>query len=338
MSLEERALRLHMDSVVVDSHCDTILDVMGVDWKSSAPKKARSLGERSTEGQVDIPRLVEGGVDVQIFAMYIEPRYKEGPLAVKRGLQMLDALYAEVEKFPDKITLARSYKDILNAVSNHKIAALPSFEGGEPLSGDLGILRMFYRLGLRVITLTWNQRNEIADGAGEQRTKGGLTEFGVETIGEMNRLGMIVDVSHLSDAGFYDVIATTSTPVIASHSNARAVCDHRRNLTDDQIRALAKNGGVMGMCFSPHFIDADERNQTLDRLLDHVDHVAQLVGCDHIGLGSDFDGLSGIPRGLEDATKMPQITMGLMRRGYSDEDIRMILGGNYLRVLERVLK
>ncbi len=338
MSVTEKALQLHRDSIVVDSHCDTILDVMGVDWKNSAAKKPRSLGELSAEGQVDIPRLVEGGVDVQIFALYIEPRYKVGPLAAKRGLQMLDAFYDELEKFPDTITVVKAYKDLLDAVENHRIAALPSFEGGEPLSGDLGLLRMFYRLGIRVITLTWNQRNEIADGVGEQRTKSGLTQFGVEAVKEMNRLGIIVDVSHLSDAGFYDVIETTSAPIIASHSNARALCANPRNLTDGQISAIAKNGGVIGVSFVPVFVDADERRQTLDRLLDHIDHMAKLVGCEHIGLGSDFDGSLGTLKRLEDVTKLPNVTMGLIDRGYSEDDIRMILGGSYLRVFEKVMK
>jgi membrane dipeptidase len=338
MNQEEKALQLHRDAIVVDSHCDTLLEVMGVDWKTNGTKPPRSLGEKSTNGQVDIPRLIEGGVDVQIFAAYIEPQYKVGPLAVKRGLQMIDAFHTEIAKYQDKISFATKYEEIMNTVKNHRIAALLSFEGGEPLSGDLGLLRMFYRLGIRAITLTWNQRNEIADGVGEKRTKSGLTEFGVQAIKEMNRLGIVIDVSHLSETGFYDVIETTNAPIIASHSNAQALCNHPRNLTDDQIRAVAKNGGVIGMCFSPSFIDQNEEQRTIDRLLDHVDHVRKLVGCEHLGIGSDFDGFPGIPKGLEDVTKMPMITKGLLARGYSEEDIRKILGGNYLRIFERILK
>jgi membrane dipeptidase len=227
--------------------------------------------------------------------------------------------------------------DIYRAVKDHKIGALLSLEGGEPLSGDLGVLRMLYKLGVRSVTLTWNQRNDIADGVGERRTKGGLTSFGVQVVEEMNRLGMLIDASHMSDEGFYDLISATKRPIVASHSNCRSLCDHPRNLTDDQIKAIATNGGVIGMVFSPDFIDKEKDKQSVDRLLDHVDHITDIVGVEHIGIGSDFDGFPGIPKGLEDVTKMPNITKGLVARGYSERDVRKILGENYLEVFKKTI-
>jgi len=337
MNDDDRILELHQEAIVVDSHCDTILQWMGVDLYTGSNRGGLTFGERNTKGQMDIPRMNEGGVDAQIFAVYTQPQFKEGPLALKRAMQMIDVFQTEIGKYPDKVTFAKKTDDIYKAEKEGKIAALLSLEGGEPLCGDLGVLRMMHRIGVRCITLTWNQRNMIADGVGERRTNSGLTNFGVQVVEEMNRLGMLVDVAHLSDSGFDDVIATTKKPIIASHSNCRSLSNHPRNLTDDQIQAIGENGGIIGIVFAPGFIDRDPAKQTVTRLLDHIDHIRDLVGLEHIGIGSDFDGFPGLPKGLEDVTKMPNITKGLLEKGYSETDVKKILGENYLRIFKEVI-
>ncbi len=333
MTLENKARQLHQDALVIDTHCDTLLRVLGRN-PYRQQQGAYRLHDRHTEGHIDLPRLKEGGVDVQFFAAYIEPIYKPDR-SLKRAMQIFDAFYTELDANPDSMLLATTVQDIITAKEQGKVAAVMAIEGGESLEGDLGVLRMFHRLGVRSIGLTWNERNDIADGVGDSRSKGGLSVFGAAVIEEMNRLGILVDVSHLSDPGFWDVIEISKHPIIASHSNARAVCNHRRNLDDEQIKALAKNGGVMGMNFAANFVREDGK-PTLADLLDHIDHIVQLVGPHHVGLGSDFDGIGAAPEGLHDVSAMPIITEGLLKRGYSDEHIRLILGGNYLRVFQEV--
>ncbi len=322
--LTAQARELHMDSLVVDAHVDTVIALV---------YGRRSLGQRSSEGHVDLPRLQEGGVDVQFFAHYIEPQFKPDR-ALFRFMQMADAFYREVEANPEVAEVAYTVGDIRRITSGGRIACILTVEGGEVLQGDLGVLRILHRLGMRSLGMVWNQRNLLADGIGEARTGGGLTRLGVEAVREMDRLGIVIDVSHLSDPGFWDVVEHTEGPFIASHSNARGLCPHPRNLTDEQIRALAAKGGVMGMNFAPAFVHPEDA--TLEGVLDHVDHIAELVGTGHIGLGSDFDGIGRPPRGLEDVTRLPHLTQGLLDRGYSDEQVRAVLGGNFLRVLEGV--
>lgn len=321
---ETDSLSLHRDALIVDTHCDTLLSLM----------RGRPLGERRDEGHIDLPRLREGGVGVQFFACYIEPQFKPDR-GLKRVLQQIDAFYQAVEANRDQIEVALTVADIERIRAAGKVAAVLAIEGGEAIDGDLAALRMLHRLGVRSFGLVWNQRNLLADGIGERRTHGGLTTLGVEAVREMNRLGMVVDVSHLNDEGFWDVIETSTSPIMASHSNSRAICDHPRNLTDDQIRALAKNGGVMGMNFCPAFVRS-EGPVTVDHLIDHIDHIVDLVGFDHVGLGSDFDGINDVPQGLEDVSRLPNLTRRLVERGYSEENIRKILGGNHLRVLKAV--
>ena len=334
--MDEAVLKLHERATVVDAHIDTLLDVMVPPARPVKLPTPRKFGERSDKGHVDLPRLLEGGVDLQVFAVYIQPEYKI-ERALHRALQVFNRFFKELEEHEDKMMLFTRVNDVREAEKKGKIAAMLSIEGGEAAEADLGILRMLHRLGLRAMTLTWNERNQIADGAAEGRTKGGLTNFGVELVKEMNNLGMVVDVSHLSDAGFFDVMETTTKPIIASHSNCRALCNHRRNLTDEMIRTLADNGGVMGMNFAPAFVEEKKENATLERLLDHVDHVVKIAGVDHVGLGSDFDGIESTPKGLEDVTKMPYITEGLVKRGYREGDIVKILGENFLRVFKDVM-
>ncbi|HMK83285.1 MAG TPA: dipeptidase [Candidatus Bathyarchaeia archaeon] len=334
--MDEATLQLHKRATVVDAHIDTLLEIMVPPARPIKLPTPRKFGERSSKGHVDLPRLLESGVDLQIFAVYIQPEYKI-ERALHRALQVFDRFYKELHDHEDKMMLFTKVSDVREAEKQGKIAAMLSIEGGEAVEADLGILRMLYKLGLRAMTLTWNERNQIADGAGEGRTKGGLTNFGVELVKEMNNLGMVVDVSHLNDAGFFDVIETTTKPIIASHSNCRAVCNHRRNLTDDMIKILADNGGVMGMNFAPSFVDENKENATLERVLDHVDHIVKVASVDNVGLGSDFDGIETTPKGLEDVTRMPYLTEGLLKRGYKEDDIRKVLGENFLRVFRQVI-
>ena len=338
---EERALAIHHKSIVVDTHNDTIQDVMaGPIPHAREFSLKRNLGERSDEGQIDLPRINEGGVDCLIFAMVVSRAIYRGR-RLRRLLQMLDVFYSEVEKNSDRIALATTYQEVTKAVKEGKVAAIISMEGGEPLEGDIGALRMLYKLGVRSITLTHFPRNELGDGSRDD-SGSHLTDFGVAVVEEMNRLGMIVDISHINETGFWDVMEKTKNPVIASHSNCKALCDHHRNLTDGQIEALAKNGGVMNLSYCGGFIKQGITRETLykvslDDWLDHLDHVIDLVGPDHVGLGSDFDGGCGFPE-MDDVTKVPNITRGLVARGYKDEDIEKILGGNNLQVFKKVLK
>ncbi len=322
---QERAKHLHFDALVVDTHADTLGPVA---------RGQRRLGEHSAWGHVDLPRLRLGGVNVQFFALYIEPDYKPDR-GLLRGLQLADVFYREMARYQQWVEPVFEFDDIESIVSRGKIAVVLSAEGGEIIQGDLGVLRMLYRLGVRCLGLTWNQRNALADGVGELRTGGGLTRLGAAAVSEMNRLGMVVDVSHLNEAGFWDVLNLTKAPLLASHTNARALCDHPRNLWDEQIISLARGGGVIGITFAPNFLRS-ERRAGLEDVLDHIDHVANLVGTQSIGLGSDFDGIGMTPVGLEDATRLPDLTDGLVRRGYTDEQIRGILGGNHMRLLETV--
>ena len=334
--MNQAALELHKRATVVDAHIDTLLDIMLPSARPSKFPTPRNFGERSTMGHVDLPRLLEGGIDLQVFAAYIQPEYKI-ERALHRVVQLIDRFYQVLGEHQDKLLLFTKVSDVREAEKNGKIAVMLSIEGGEAVEADVRILRMLHRLGVRAMALTWNERNQIADGAAEGRTKGGLTNFGVELVAEMNRIGMVVDVSHISDAGFFDVIETTNSPIIASHSNCRALCNHRRNLTDEMIKLLAEKDGVMGMNFAPSFVDENKDHATLERVLDHVDHVVKTVGVGHVGLGSDFDGIDSTPKGLENVTKMPCFTEGLLKRGYSEDEVLKILGENFLRVFGKVI-
>lgn len=320
---------LHSRAVVVDTHCDTILKVLN-------SRGEYRLSDLHQAEHVDIPRLRQGKVDVQFFAAYIGAEYKPDR-AVKRTLQLLDCVHQELDANQGDLRLILNAADVDAAQSNNQIGVLLSIEGGEALEGDLACLRMYHRLGVRAVGLTWNERNQIAEGVGECRSGGGLTDFGVSVVTEMNRLRMIVDVSHISEPGFFDVLAVSQHPIIASHSNARTVCGHVRNLTDKQIRALAANGGVMGINFAPEFLVEHDR-ATLDDVVAHIEYIVNLLGnSKHVGLGGDLDGIRTTPEGLEDASKYPALTDALLRRGYGEEALRDILGQNHLRVMRTVL-
>lgn len=308
------------DPLIVDAHCDVL----------SAPT-ADGLDHK--KGQFDLSRMKKGGVAVQFFAVFTASGYKGREL--EGALEQIDKYYGALAEVSDLVGVS-TYSQLDQCLKTGKRAAVLAVEGGEVLYQSLSILRVLYRLGVRCLTLTWNNRNQLADGVGEKSSRGGLSDFGLQVVKEMNELGMLIDVSHLSERGFWDVLATTKVPVIASHSNTRAVCNHPRNLSDEQIKALAQNGGVVGLTFVPAFVDPD--NPCLERLLDHLDHVTNLVGVDHVGFGSDFEGVEKTIAGMDDVSKYEGLKDVLLNRGYREADVEKILGSNLLRVLRQVWK
>ena len=347
---ESHALALHKEALVVDFHCDGILATLPDPAYVIGDAKKRTLHERSDNGHVDIPRLLEGGVDCQVFSHFVEPIYN--PIAPHRMLQVLGYSLNEIEK-SDKVSLVKNYDEIV-ANDGKRLSFMIGFEGGEALVKDLRLLKVYHTVGLRRLTLTWNNRNMIADGVTWQRSKGGLTEFGADVVKECNRLGILVDVSHITDQGLWDTLEASGEPVIASHSNCRALCSHKRNLTDEMIKALTETGGVIGVNYVPFFLrdidfaklrggDEEEKKKvesvTVDTVVNHIDYMVEVIGnADHIGLGSDFDGVPSIAKGLDDASKLPNLTKTLVARGYSDEEIKGILGDNFLRIIKKICK
>lgn len=328
---------IHVDSIVVDTHCDTLKCLLPVFTKPRdsmwGDRSKEGMGVRSSLGHIDVPRLLEGGVTCQVFAVSGE-RSRTPSHSLRTALEMIDRFYGECDANRETIVPVTTHDEIVQAKRAGRVAALLSIEGADVLEGSVDVLRVFHRLGVRMVGLVHSIRNELADGVADRRTGGGLSELGVQAVGELNRLGMIVDVSHLNDEGFWDVLELSRDPVIASHSNARAVCDHPRNMTDDMIRALAEKGGVMGMNFAPDFVHPSRATQA--GVVDHIDHIVELVGPGHVGLGSDFDGIPSTPVGLEDVTRIPAITEELVRRGYNEGDIKKILGGSHLRLIRAV--
>jgi membrane dipeptidase len=369
--LGKQAQQINQKAFVFDAHCDTVMRIL---------EKGVDLGVRSKEGHIDIPRAREGGLNAQVFAMWVEPDFWPHRAAF-RTLQFADAMYRTLHKHPDKLGLALSVKDARRLVKEGKLAVFLGIEGGHAIEDSLAMLRMFHRLGVRVMTLTWWHNTNWADGSGDKPKHHGLTKFGVEVVREMNRLGMVIDVSHVSDETFFDVLKATTKPVIASHSCVRSICDHHRNLSDKMLKALAKNGGVIGINYYLGFLDPEVNRQeealwkkldpqieklkkkyandretfikkrrelfrsyrkkpprvSIDRLIEHIDHVVKVAGVDHVGLGSDFDGCSITPQGLDDISDLPIITEKLLERDYSQKDIEKILGGNLLRVFEAAI-
>ena len=379
--MSPQARRIHNSAIVVDTHADTpqrFLDE-GFDIGTVTP---------TSEGNLDLDKARAGNLGAEFFSIWVEPKANQGHYA-KRTLALIDSVYEQVHRHPDQMVIAYSAGDILRARSGarKRLASLMGIEGGHSLEGDIRLLRDFYRLGVRYMTLTWSNTNEIGDSSGDVddpnvQHHNGLTEFGKHVVLEMNRLGMMVDISHVADKTFWDTLTVTRAPVIASHSSARALCAAPRDMTDDMLRAVAKNGGVVDVNFYSGFLDENFRKaaeaQKKDReaavdtyvkkrqaqglpvdynayskierewmakiprppfkvIIDHVDHIAKVAGVDHVGLGSDFDGVSGaLPEGIDSVADLPKITQALLDRGYKPEDIRKILGGNLLRVFREV--
>lgn len=309
---------------IFDSHIDTLSRLMEVDQTLT-----------DNQGHVDLAKLRKNGKGAQFFAAFVSPTFYHGK-ALHNTLEMLDLFWQWMEEYPEYLAFAGSGADIVQILNSGKMACLLAIEGGEALEGKLANLRMFYRLGVRLLTLTWNHRNDLASGALEGNEGGGLSLFGQAVVDEMNKLGMLVDVSHLNEPGFWDVIRVSKSPIIASHSNARALCDHPRNLTDEQVRAVADKGGVIGVNFCPAFL-AKNRRATIHEVVQQIEYLVKVGGIECVGIGSDFDGINQTPLGLEHYGKTAEIGAILGERGYSESDVAKIMGGNLLRLCQTVL-
>lgn len=335
--MDDRAFALHGDAVVVDAHSDVFCDVV----------RRRLRGETNVLSRLHVPAWRAGGVDVVVTTLYTEEEHKPDR-ALKRAVMMLGAALNDIAETPD-VALCKTMAELDAAQAAGRIAFVLAMEGGEPVQDGIESLRVFYELGVRIFGFTWNQRNLLAEGVGEERAAGGLTELGREMVAEANRLGILLDVSHLSVKSFWDMIEVSNAPIIASHSNAKALCGHRRNLDDDQIRALATKGGVIGINGVAAFITDDPKQASLETMLDHLDYIADLAGIEQVVLGPDFVDYLRVgpgsereeridyPAGFENITKMPAVTAALLDRGYDESQVRGILGGNMLRLLRTVM-
>jgi membrane dipeptidase len=372
------ANQVHKSALVIDTHADTTQRLLDEDFDmANAPA--------GDNGYLDFKKAKAGNVGAEFFSIWVEPKQWKGQYA-HRTLDLIDAVYRQAAKHPDQMMMAFSPADIRRGHQQRKLAALMGIEGGHSIENNLGLLRDYYRLGVRYMTLTWSNTNEWADSSGDQNDTNvqhhnGLTEFGKDVVYEMNRLGMMVDISHVSDRTFYNALLASRAPVIASHSSARALTNHPRNMTDDMLRAVAHNGGVVMVNFYSAFVDESFRQQyeamakereaalkeveekykdadpatrfrendkaskewaakvprpPLNSLIDHIDHVAKVAGIDHVGLGSDFDGIPSSPQGMDSAADLPKITQELMKRGYTAAQMRKILGENFMRVFADV--
>jgi len=372
---KSEAQEIHASSLIIDTHADTpqrFLDER-FDFATVTPV---------SDGHMDLQKVRAGNLGAEFFSIWVDPSLYQR--YAHRALQLIDSVYEQVQKHPVEMVMAFNSQDIVKARQGQakKLAALMGLEGGHAIENDLRVLRDFYRLGIRYMTLTWTNTNEWADSSGDLNKPkiahhNGLTEFGKEVVREMNRLGMMVDISHVSDKTFYDALSVTRAPVIASHSSARALTHHARNMTDEMLKAVAKNNGVVMVNFFSTFIDEEYRKRFMEQtpardealaalrrrlkdadpairyrehdriqkewsariprpplksLIDHIDHIAQVAGVDHVGLGSDFDGVSSLPEGLDSAADLPKISVELAARGYSRQELEKILGGNLLRV------
>jgi len=364
---------LHQKAIVIDTHNDFLST--GIEKNKSFDMQLKGVTHS------DLDRMKKGGIDIQIFSIFCDETYGKGR-AYAFANREIDSLYAVVKRNPKKMMLVKTPAELSTAVQSGKLGAMIGVEGGHMIENSLDYLEAFYNRGARYMTLTWNNSTSWASSATDERAKKslgrpyGLTAFGKEVVKKMNALGMIVDVSHVGEKTFFDALATTSKPVIASHSCSYSICPVPRNLTDKQIKAIGKNGGVIHINFYSAFVDSNYKRKndaflkkheaerkrilkqnpskfyadlylhekykkeidmvrpSLSLLIDHLDHIVKLIGVDHVGLGSDFDGIDSAPRGLDDVTNMPLITAELVKRGYSAKDINKILGENFIRVFK----
>jgi membrane dipeptidase len=366
--IQAHARNLHFSSIVVDTHADTTQRFLDGDF---------DLGPRNKTGSIDIPRMKEGGLGAIFFSIWI-PSKITGQAAVQHALDQIASVHDQIKKYPQDLILATTAAEVREARKRSKIAVLMGVEGGHMINSDLDVLRKFSSLGVRYMTLTHSGNCEWADSSTAKAAHNGLTDFGKNVIREMNRLGMMVDISHVSDKTFHDVLSVSKAPVIASHSNCRALCDHPRNMSDTMIRELAAKGGVIQINYHVGFLSQQFRNAekahpeinkaialevqkrcgakegcqliegdriTRDyveqgklpkvdwkEIIAHIDHAVKIAGIDHVGLGSDFDG-ANMPFGMEDVSKLPKITTVLLQKGYSEGDVKKILGENTLRLM-----
>lgn len=339
LSNKDEGSRIHYNSIVVDGHNDTMMKV--VDKESWLPKI--NIGQ-DTNFHIDMAKLKKGGLNVPFFAAYTHGYYNNQPKSLSRTLALINALHWTEKNNRDVFEIAPSVGKIREASSEGKIAGVASIEGAYSITeaNYKELLKQYYDLGIRVLGYTWNYSNDLGEGASgiygdPEKTPSpkGLTKLGKRLVSEMNRLGMVIDVSHMSERSFWDVINLSKDPVIASHSGVYRLKEHPRNLRDDQLKALAKNGGVVGIVLYPEFL-ADHKEVYIKDYVDHIDYVVNLIGIDHVGIGSDFDGAS-MPKDLKDSSEIYKISQELINRGYKKEDIEKILGKNMIRVLEEVL-
>ena len=319
--------------MILDSHLDT---------PSKLLKERLNAGIDNPGAQVDFPKMKAGGVEGAFFALYTPPEM-EPDCATRFALEMLSATYDACEDNADYATLCFGPDEVENNRKNGLISVFMGMENASPIQESLSLLRTFYRLGVSYVTLTHNGDNAVADSAAEGKRWGGLSPFGREVVAQMNALGMMVDLSHASDKTFWDCLEVSKAPIIATHSSCRALCSHRRNLTDDMLRALGEKDGYVGVNFYPYFLtDAYDpaRPSTfpgVKEVVDHIDHAVRLAGIDHVGIGSDFDGIEVTPTGLEDISKIGEIQAEMRRRGYSETDILKVSGQNLLDVWFRIV-
>ncbi len=369
--ISPRAKKLHFSSLIIDTHDDTTQRLLTPGF---------DIGARHNDGSIDIPRMREGNLGGIFFSIWMSGAVT-GPEAVKRTLDQIDAVHQMVRTHAKDLAFCTTAAEIRRAHADGKIAVLIGVEGGHMIASDLSVLRSYFELGARYMTLTHSVNDEWADSSTDKPAHNGLTDFGKDVVREMNRLGMMVDISHVADKTFYDALEISRAPMIASHSSCRALCDHPRDMADDMIKALAAKGGVIQINYyvgflSQEYRDAMKSSPDLDKqmqaeiekrcgqnedcqlitgdklvreavaagklprvswekIIEHIDHAVKLVGAEHVGLGSDFDG-ANMPFGMEDASDLPKITDALLKKGYSEADIRKILGENTLRVMEQV--
>ena len=369
---------IHNSALVIDTHADTPGRFVDENF---------DLAQNAGKGYMDFNKIKAGNLGAEFWSIWVDPKTYKGQ-EIKRALDMIDSVYEQARRHPDKIMMAYSTQDILAAHRQHKLASLMGVEGGHALQGDIRVLRDYYRLGVRYMTLTWSNTNELGDSSGDLDDKTvehhkGLTDFGRQAVREMNRMGMMVDISHVADRTFFQALTTSRAPVIASHSSSRAITNVPRNMTDDMLVALARNGGVAQVNFYCGFISQQWADQAkklaadkdpdyekvqslvmsqhtpesmkqlyeamavlekkmprppLSDLIDHIDHMVKIAGVDHVGLGSDFDGIDCAPQGIDSAADLPKITEALYNRGYKADDLQKILGGDLMRVFAEVEK
>jgi membrane dipeptidase len=331
--------RVHKSAILIDTHNDV----------PSAVLAGLDIGKPNTNRMTDLPRMKKGGMGAQFFAAYVAASYVEGNHSANRALQMIDAVRHDiVEKYPNDFLFATTAADIRRARKQHKIAALIGIEGGHAIEDSLRLLRRYYDEGVRYMTLTHTNSNHWADSSGDaNKPNDGLSAFGKEVVLEMNRLGMIVDISHVSDKTFFDALDTSKAPIFASHSSCRAISPAPRNMTDEMIAALGKKRGVVQINFSCDFLNPEvlaaeaggahtNKRATLADVVKHIDHVVGIAGVDAVGLGSDFDGIDCAPEGLDSVDKWPNLTRALLEEGYTAAEIRKMYGENTLRLMAEV--
>jgi membrane dipeptidase len=379
-ALWAKALQIHRRAIVVDGHNDIVSPMTDDDFDLATNSKGMIHPTDGTPYHSDLARFKAGGLTGEFFSIYVGGDSWKAGHAMPRAIDMVDATYRQIERHPQQLTQCTTAAEIRAAKKSGKMCVLMGIEGGYAIENSLSALREFYRLGVRYMTLTHNVTHDWADAHHDTPKNNGLSDFGKEVVREMNRLGMFIDISHVSEKVMNDVLDVSTAPIIASHSSARALNDHTRNISDDVLRRVAKNGGVVMVNFYPSFLDARTNKEENDRaarlkpqrdalkaqykddikgyniaeaklyadnpiyitpyttIVDHIDHIKQIAGIDHVGIGSDFDGVPFLPAGMNGVEDLPLVTYEMLRRGYSETDIRKVLGENLLRAMAQMEK